>query len=373
MVVCIYDAQAQPWVLTDAPIMQLSKKYDNRMGDIHVLVSPNGKVLVVQAELGSVKLWDLETGEYLRTLDGSYSSNLVYTKDGRLLAASRDNQHIRVLDALTSEEVFTVSWDKSSLVSQAGHWRDSIHLSSKGMYLIIATLYVFQNQDGKNATGQNNYASERKTTLKVWDIAAGKQLPLPTEWKCIDSFAFSPDGTLIALGFFKGRVEVWNIGAGKLIKRLTKEHSREARIAGVEFSPDGQLLAATSDGKMFLWELPSGKRIQRMTGILGTTQNYIDPSYLDYRPIPVFSPDGALIAAGSAIDYAVSDESHVVLWHVETGKQYKMLPGKADSIAFSPDGKLVVTGGGAEESGTHSDGKLISTKKVDGTVRIWMR
>jgi len=179
--------------------------------------------------------------------------------------------------------------------------------------------------------------------LKVWDIATGKERTLSIEWekrRRITSLDLSPDGALLAVFLRTGGVEVLDVVFGEVIKRLTGD-SRYARIKGVSFSPDSQSLAAVGEkehsfgNKLFLWEVPSGKRVQAIAG--------------DFWSKPVFSPDGALIAT-------YPSENHgIVLWEVATGEQYKVLFGGAGPVAFSPDGKLMVTGG------------------KDGTVLVWVR
>jgi WD40 repeat protein len=52
-----------------------------------------------------------------------------------------------------------------------------------------------------------------------------------------------------------------------------------------------------------------------------------------------FSPDGSLLASSSG------DEGCVLIWDIKTGREIAALPGSADHIVFSPDGKFMAYGG----------------------------
>ena len=58
-----------------------------------------------------------------------------------------------------------------------------------------------------------------------------------------------------------------------------------------------------------------------------------------------FSPDGKTVVSGS-------NDKNIKLWSVETGQEIKTLVGHSDavhSVAFSPDGKTVVSGSSDEK------------------------
>ena len=71
------------------------------------------------------------------------------------------------------------------------------------------------------------------------------------------------------------------------------------------------------------WELPKQAKARLGKGGINMLQ---------------FSPDGTQLAVGSNIG--------VWLYDVETAKEITMFPGMCQSIAFSPDGQLLVSGGG---------------------------
>ena len=110
----------------------------------------------------------------------------------------------------------------------------------------------------------------------------------------------------------------------------------------LDFSPNGRLLlSASADNTVRLWNMRDGA-----TKLL-TEEN---PTILDHPcyTSAVFSPDGSYVAASHR-------DGVVRIWSVHTGRLTKRMEAHhswANSVAFVPDGKGLVSGGGG------GDGKL---------------
>jgi WD40 repeat protein len=111
-------------------------------------------------------------------------------------------------------------------------------------------------------------------------------------------------------------------------------------VYSVAFSPDGRLLASGScskfnsngaciQGEIKLWDVATGREVRTLSGHTGWVNSV------------AFSPDGRLLASGSG-DWMIK------LWDVATGREVRTLSGHAgsvNSVAFSPDGRLLASGG----------------------------
>jgi hypothetical protein len=164
------------------------------------------------------------------------------------------------------------------------------------------------------------------------------------------SVAFAPDGETLAFGIGTV-VHVLDTGTAKLKKMLTPA---TGTVLGVAFSPDGSILAgAGSDvvdsrsllgkGRVMLWDVSSGIILRRLDGPNGRAQTV------------AFSPDGRTLAGGGtgrtkngwdryAGRRSTARVSEVRLWDVATGKTIWTAEGEAgtaSSLAFSADGSLV--------------------------------
>jgi WD40 repeat protein/tRNA A-37 threonylcarbamoyl transferase component Bud32 len=204
--------------------------------------------------------------------------------------------------------------------------------------------------------------------VRVYDHSSGRRVadvPGPRPASC----AWHPNGQRLALGFSDSRVEVWDVPARRLVATM-EGHAQD--VVELAFHPSGELLASASwDGTTRLWNAWTGRPLLTRTGFYdhlrfsrdGRTFGYVRDgpevrlmevaAALEYRTLVsslgagqgsyrdlAISPDGRLLA--------VAMDDGVRFWDLSSGRELAALaPGQANSVLFQPDGKELVTCGGA--------------------------
>src|SRR5262249_52327343 len=119
-------------------------------------------------------------------------------------------------------------------------------------------------------------------------------------------------------------------------------HERGREIEAVGLSPDGKTLAARDDAFLYFWDAASGKELRKLDY---TSAGGGGRSPTDWI---TFTPDGKQVAV-TLMEHAVQ------LIAVDTCKVVRTfaLGGAATACVFSPDGKLMATGGYEQEKGVY--------------------
>ena len=161
----------------------------------------------------------------------------------------------------------------------------------------------------------------RQSSEGSWD-----RLDVPDDLIDARSFAFSPDGAILALGVWT-RVAFWEIGSRKTLGMLD---GPRGGVSAVAFSPDGRRLAAagdTSDGDIVLFDVEARRQLHVLCG------------HRDDVLAISFSPDGKKLASASR---DMTDR----LWDVAEGEQLRELRGQKDwiyGVAWTADGNTVIS------------------------------
>jgi eukaryotic-like serine/threonine-protein kinase len=230
---------------------------------------------------------------------------------------------------------------------------------------------------------------------RLWDAATGKPLGAPMIHRGpIHAVAFSPDGKIIltggrdpglqshVVGGVSGQARLWDAATGKL---LSQPIMHQGGVLKTAFSPDGKRFLTGLAFETHLWDMATGRRIGdpiRFEGQVGgnafspdgktvliavaTTVRLWDAETAKplIPPIPhrtvvnvaVFSPDGKRFLTGTGLVSMEPDqttECEARLWDAATGKP--LTPpmthkGAVMTAAFSPDGRVCLTGGAAGEA-----------------------
>lgn len=283
-----------------------------------VSFSPDGRHLVGMSELSAIKVWDIESGTDIETIDREVgqAKSLTFSGEGNYIGLSRSgNEAILLID----DEQKTAFNHQAEVVSAA--------VSQSGMLA---------------ATG----GLDRE--IKLWNITTQEHLrTFSGHIGAIYDLTFSPDDTLLASGGgrnFEMREEegflyyfspegspidqttkVWEVETGEEIANL--EHPSLVRV--VTFSPDSTCLATTSESMIYLWDTKTWQKNVTLETV--RVESF------------VFSPNGSLLAVGGR-----GKNAKIQIWRVDTAQMVVEFSGhKSDveSVAFSPDGTLLASGG----------------------------
>ena len=360
-------------------LLSLNRNDSNAV--ISLAFSPNGKILAGSIAGGTVKLWDIEGGKEsgeLKTENSDDITPLEFSHDGRMLA-SAGFCTVFLWDINTRKRLMTFrghidcinsiafSPDDETLASGGcdraiklwsvpdGKLGDALvgETPDKGSSIIERQILPGQaiyalSQDGTMLAGGG-----KDGTVKLCEVLSGKEcLPLKGKHsKSVTSLAFRPDKKLLASIGEDGVIKLWDLADGheRGLADSSDSDKSERYYTSLSFSSDGSILAA-GDTNLTLtgWDLTTGEAVAPLVGSRLTDRN----AGKGYNVTSVaFSPDRKYVASGGS-------DGVIRLWDITTLKLFKaekMHRAAVISLAFSPDGKTLVSG---------SDG-------LDSSIKLW--
>jgi WD40 repeat protein/serine/threonine protein kinase/tetratricopeptide (TPR) repeat protein len=315
-----------------------------------VAFGPDGKVALTGSADGTARRWDAATGQPLVTSvqNQGVPGSVAFSPDGTTVLAALGDGTARL-------------WDTTPAPPRG------LPLTHQGRVNDVAF-----SPDGKAVlTGSAD------GTARLWDTTTGNPIgePLPHQ-QAVSVVAFSPDGKAVLTGSADGMARLWEAATGRPLGAFCGHRQLVSEVA---FSPDGKtLLTGGTDTAARLWDAATGNpigtplrhraavtlvafgsdgKVALTSSADGTSRRWdaatgqpLGPPLTHRATSVAFSPDGTTLVAGS------NNDTSARFWDITTGEPTGLsvaLPGGVAWLAFSRDGKSVLTSSG------------------DGTTRRW--
>lgn len=214
--------------------------------------SPNGKFLVSASDDKTLRLWDIQTGAFLREFRGHIQpvTACAFHPDGRRILSASEDTTLRLWDRDTGRTIRVFEGHEQTVNACA--------FSPDGRLILSAS--------GGNEMQQTR--SNTDNSLRLWDCETGECLHIfvfPDKLhNRICSCAFSADGRFALSGDGDGKLRLWDVETRQCLQTL--EENIEYVLACVFLPDDCQALqpsipgnhlalSASADRSLRLWEI----------------------------------------------------------------------------------------------------------------------
>ena len=328
---------------------EIAPPQDGHVGAIQTCVfSPNNSMVATAGFDGTVRLWDTATGLQISPPRTGHQ--------GRVLTIAFSPDSTRMASGDTSNQI--ILWDTQSGVREGGvlkgheNWIRSLAFSPDGRILASGDasgkIALWRMDARQILAGHTNrvrsvalspddrtlVTSSFDDHLIVWDALTGEKLHdiLTAHPSSIIQIGFSPDGRTLASADASGHVILWETQTWTA--RFDPKQAHETVVIGLAFSLDSQWMA-TGDfaGQVVLWDLATGEPIG------APVQAHKDGWAISLA----FSPDGTLLASGGTTDSTIHLFSLPDLAPV--GQPLVGHTNWVNVLLFEPDGKVLISGG----------------------------
>ena len=334
------------WALPEGAIARLGR------GDINdIAFSPNGQYLAVATDIGlwlytlpalsPVALWDTKNGhtEVVTFSPDSctiaaYSNNeetlkLWDIQTGVCIAQMEDSHQEDSSRPIFSQDGMRLLGGEFKWCTQTGALLDEIELWHP--HPTNAADSFTYSLDGTLAIAERFNANNDDTEIVVWNMKTGEQITCLCEksdrhelgrW----NLCFSHCRNYIAAGDFQGKIRVWELKSGTLVK--THSDYGDAKMYPC-YSPMGHLIAAAIlPQKIEVWDVEKHEKLDEFN---------LNNQYIT-RHVVNFSNDGTQLA--------VAIPNELILWAEDRNRCYSLTirnghTNTAESLAFSTDGNTL--------------------------------
>ncbi len=298
--------------------------------------SPNGNMLASGERGKKVILWEVATGESREYIGHTRPvSKLAFSSDGTQLASGSWDKTVRVWNLSTGDSKVleghsgeiahiafdyngeklvttckdhkTLVWDLQTFHSMKLQPGSSSAISTDGQAIALAS------------TGKIRFFSPRGESLQA----------LPIHLGLVTSAAYSPDGSMIAVGGSSGAVVLSEVKTGRVLKEL---QAHNYTVGSLVFSYDGSLLASAGKrgNTIKVWNIENGS---------------VDSLDVPEDRGTAWGIDGLAFSPteNRLVSYS-SGSIFIDIWNLDakTRKKYSVYSGDVDSLIFTNDGRHLI-------------------------------